>query len=88
MGPDGHGVAILSERDGVVPQERLLVGLLPPANLAPHIYDDFAGPVGAHVDGAEVHLDHDRAARLDGEALVELFLSRGRGSDRAEEEEG
>src|ERR1035437_9996328 len=86
VGPNRHRIALLGELDGIVAQECLLVGLLPPADLAPDIHNDFAGGVGADIDGAEVHLDHDGATRLDGEALVELFFRRSQGDGGARQQ--
>ena len=88
MGPDGHRIALLGELDGIVAQEGLFVGRLLAADFAPDIHDDFAGSVGADVDGTEVHLHHDRPARLDGELLVEFFLRRSQGGEGGEQEKG
>src|SRR5439155_8044052 len=71
---DGHGVALLREVHRPLAQKFFFARLVSAADFSVHVHDDFAGRVGADVDGPKIHVHDDFAARLDGEALVDLFL--------------
>ena len=83
---DCNGIAVLREGHRTLVQKCFFVGLLPPADFPDHVHNDFAGGVGAHVDGAEIHVHDDFAARLDGESLIDLFLRLAPGGKTAREQ--